>query len=70
MQRGILAMKSLLMASLIIGLTVQSPRSAADWWSDNDDNADVQDIDAGAASKPSADDDLGRNAVGLRTARE
>ena len=63
-QRGILAMKSLLMASLIIGLTVQSPWSAADWWSDNDDNADVQDIDAGAKPETSADDDLVRNAVG------
>ena len=57
-------MKSILMASLIIGLCVQSPWSAADWWSDNDDNPDVQDIDAGAKPETSTDDDLVRNAVG------
>jgi len=57
-------MKHLLMAGLIIGLTVQSPGSAADWWSDNDDNPDVQDIDAGAQAETDTDDDLLKNAVG------
>ena len=36
----------------------------ADWWSDNGDSAEVEDIDSGAKSETSANDDLVRDAQG------
>ena len=49
----------LMALSLLIALPV-----AADWWSDNGDSAGAEDIDSGAKSGTSTDDDLVRDARG------
>jgi len=48
-----------LVFSLLMALPV-----AADWWSDNGDSAGAEDIDSGATSETTANDDLVRDAQG------
>jgi hypothetical protein len=48
---------------VILALTVAVPVSA-DWWSDNGDSANAEDIDADAKPETTANDDLVRDAQG------
>lgn len=48
---------------LVLSLLAAVPVSA-DWWSDNGDSAQAEDIDSGAKPETSANDDLVRDAQG------
>lgn len=57
-------MNRLVFLTLLVGLGTQIPPVSADWWSDNGDTANAQDIDAGAQSETTTDNDLVRDAQG------
>jgi hypothetical protein len=57
-------MNNLRTMSFLAVLILSAPMAEADWWSDNGDEADAQDIDSGAKSETSTDDDLIKDAQG------
>jgi len=57
-------MNRLVLIPLVVGLTAQVSPVSADWWSDNGDTANAQDIDAGAQPETTADNDLVKDAQG------
>lgn len=57
-------MNRLVFITLLAGLSAQIPSVSADWWSDNGDTANAQDIDAGAQSETTTDNDLVQDAQG------
>jgi hypothetical protein len=50
--------------SLLAVLLSAAPMVEADWWGDNGDTADVEDIDSGEKPETTTDDDLIRDAQG------
>lgn len=57
-------MKQLILILWLAAAGHAVPMAWADWWSDNGDSADAQDIDAGARAETDTDADLLRNANG------
>jgi len=57
-------MNRLVLIPLLAGLTAHISPVSADWWSDNGDSANAQDIDSGAQSETTTDNDLVQDAQG------
>lgn len=57
-------MKTLKITALLLLLTSPFCPAHGDWWSDNGDTANVEDIDSGAQPETNTDDDLMKNSVG------
>ncbi len=57
-------MPRLLIPLVVVFTCLTAVPVSADWWSDNGDSANVNDIDADAKSETTANDDLVRDAQG------
>ncbi len=57
-------MKKLIFIVLVAGLASPLAPVSADWWSDNGDTANAQDIDSGAQPETTTDNDLVKDARG------